>query len=77
MYECVYVWGGVVLLSLQKKVVKNNHNNKLESALGMYKGRSFDEQKDIMERCSILFNPTDFCLVMFSGDSQLTMADKE
>lgn len=42
----------------------------------MYKGRSFNEQKDIMERCSILFNPTDFCLVIFSGDSQQTWQTK-
>ena len=45
---------------------------KRSPASGMCKGRSFDEQKDIMERCSILFNPTDFCLVICSGDSQQT-----
>lgn len=47
--------------------------SKWSPALGTYKGMSFDEQKDIMERCSILFNPTDFCIVVFSGD----MADLE
>lgn len=45
---------------------------KWSPASGMYKGRSFDEQKDVTERWSILFNPTDFCLVVFSGDSQQT-----
>lgn len=50
---------------------------KWSPALRMYKGRSFDEQRDIMERCSILFNLTDFCLVIFSGDSQQTWQMKK
>lgn len=41
-------------------------------AFGMCKGRSFDELKDIMEGCSILFNSTDSCLVIFSGNTQRT-----
>lgn len=47
---------------------------KRSPALGMYYGRSADEQTDVMVvgRCSILFNPNDFCLVIFSGNSQQT-----
>ena len=50
---------------------------KWSPAWGMYEGRSFDEQNDIMERCSILFNPADFCRVIFSGVSQQTWQIKK
>lgn len=68
MYEVVYVCGGIGLQTLLRAVVKRKyHKDKVEPCLGdVKKSRSFDEQKYIMERCSILFNTTDFCLVIFS-----------
>lgn len=50
---------------------------KRSPAFQMYEGRTFDEQKDVMERCSILFNPIDFCLVIFSWDSHETWLIKK
>ena len=79
VYECVCMCGeGVCFaVSTEKSCKKMIIVTKWSPALGMYKGRSFEEQNGTMERCSILLNPTDFCLVIFFGRFPAHMADQE